>query len=185
MRLMRPIGPMRAPLRVLFAGALTQRKGLADLFAAMKLVNSRDVELVVMGSLLRPLSWYRAQFSPFTYEAPRPHAEVLRLMQSCDVLVLPSIVEGRALVQQEAMACGLPVIATRNAGAEDLIVEGETGFLVPIRSPEAIAEKISWCAANRATVSGMGIAAQDRAAKLTWRGYGEKVLAAIRALTGE
>ncbi len=35
-------------------------------------------------------------------------------MQSCDVLVLPSIVEGRALVQQEAMACGLPVIATKN-----------------------------------------------------------------------
>ncbi len=174
-----------APLRVLFAGALTQRKGLADLFAAMKLVNSRDIELVVMGSLLQPLSWYRAQFSPFTYEAPRPHAEVLRLMQSCDVLVLPSIVEGRALVQQEAMACGLPLIATKNAGADDLIVEDETGFLVPIRSPEAIAEKISWCAANRATVSGMGIAAQDRAAKLTWRGYGEKVLAAIRALTGE
>ena len=174
-----------ARLRVLFAGALTQRKGLADLFTAMRLVDSRDVELVVMGSLLQPLSWYRTQLSPFTYEAPRPHAEVMRLMQTCDVLVLPSIVEGRALVQQEAMACGLPVIATRNAGADDLIADGETGFLVPIRAPEALAEKISWCAANRATVSGMGIAAQDRAAKMTWRGYGEKVLAAIRALTGE
>ena len=173
------------PLRVLFAGALTQRKGLADLFAAMKLVASKEVELVVMGSLLRPLAWYREQFPHFIYEPPRPHRDVLRLMRTCDVLVLPSIVEGRALVQQEAMACGLPLIVTKNAGGDDLIVEGETGFLVPIRAPEAIAEKINWCATNRASISGMAIAAQRRASELTWHGYGEKVLAAIRSLTGE
>lgn len=169
------------PLRVLFAGSMTQRKGLADLFAAMKLIDSSAVELVVMGSPLQPLAWYRDRLARFTYEPPRPHAEVLRLMRSCDLLVLPSIVEGRALVQQEAMACGLPVIATRNAGADDLITDGETGFLVPIRSPEALAEKISWCASNREATYGMGIAAQSRAAQLTWRGYGEKVLAAIQA----
>ena len=174
-----------SPLRVLFAGALTQRKGLADLFAAMKLVDSTKVELVVMGSLLQSLPWYRQQGPRFTYESPRPHRDVLRLMRTCDVLVLPSIVEGRALVQQEAMACGLPLIATRNAGADDLIEEGETGFLIPIRSPEAIAEKISWCASHRERISGMGIAAQRKAAELTWRGYGGKVLAAIRSLTGE
>ena len=174
--------PASGRLRVLFAGALTQRKGLADLFAAMKLVDSAEVELVVMGSLLRPLAWYREQLPHFTYEPPRPHAEVLRLMRSCDVFVLPSLVEGRALVQQEAMACGLPLIATRNAGGDDLITDGETGFLVPIRSPEALAEKISWCAEDRKRTYGMGIAAQRRAAQLTWRGYGEKVLAAIQAL---
>ncbi|MFL6567621.1 MAG: glycosyltransferase family 4 protein, partial [Chthoniobacterales bacterium] len=157
-----------APLRVLFAGAMTQRKGLADLFAAMKLVDSAAVELVVMGSALMPLEWYR-QRGNFTYEPPRPHAEVLRLMQTCDVFALPSIVEGRALVQQEAMACGLPLIATKNAGGGDLISDGETGFLIPIRSPEGIAEKISWCAAHRNDTSGMGIAAQKRAAALTWR----------------
>ena len=151
----------------------------------MKLVDSKEIELVVMGSLLRPLGWYREQFSSFIYEPPRPHHDVLRLMRSCDVLVLPSIVEGRALVQQEAMACGLPLIVTKNAGGDDLIAEGETGFLVPIRSPQAIAEKISWFAANRASISGMTIAAQRRASELTWPGYGQKVLAAIRSLTGE
>jgi glycosyltransferase involved in cell wall biosynthesis len=170
-------------LRVLFAGALTQRKGLADLFAAMKLVNSKQIELVVMGSLLRPLNWYRDRCADFVYEPPRPHGEVLRLMQSCDVFVLPAIVEGRALVQQEAMACGLPVIATKNAGADDVIVDGETGFLVPIRSSESIAERISWCAANRSLVDGMGIAARKRAAEFTWRAYGECIVAAVRGLT--
>ena len=178
-------GKRTGPLRVLFAGAMTQRKGLADLFAAMSLVGRSHVELVVMGSLLRPLEWYRERGGEFTYERPRPHSEVLRLMRSCDVFVLPSIVEGRALVQQEAMACGLPLIATKNAGGDDLISEGETGFLVPIRSPHALAEKISWCAENRGAMSGMGIAAQRRAAELTWRGYGESVVAAIRSLTGE
>ena len=150
----------------------------------MKLVTSKEIELVVMGSLLRPLTWYREQFPRFIYEPPRPHRDVLRLMQTCDVLVLPSIVEGRALVQQEAMACGLPLIVTRNAGGDDLIVEGETGFLVPIRSPEAIAEKIDWCASNRGSIAGMAIAARRRASELTWHDYGERVLAAIRSLTG-
>src|ERR1700681_1481049 len=150
------------PLRVLFAGALTQRKGLADLFAAMNMINSREIQLVVMGSLLQPLAWYRQRFYDFVYESPRPHEDFLRLMRSCDVFVLPSIVEGRALVQQEAMACGLPLIATRNAGADDLIEEGVTGFLVPVRSPEVMAEKIAWCAANRSLLSGMGIAARER-----------------------
>jgi glycosyltransferase involved in cell wall biosynthesis len=174
-----------SPLRVLFAGALTQRKGLADLFAAMKLIDTKAIELVVMGSLLQPFDWYRERFPNFTYEPPRSHRAVLRLMQSCDIFVLPSIVEGRALVQQEAMACGLPLIATRNAGADDLIEEGVTGFLVPIRSPRAIAEKISWCISNRSRISGMGIAAQERASHLTWRAYGETVVTAIRELIGE
>jgi glycosyltransferase involved in cell wall biosynthesis len=167
------------PLRFLFAGALSQRKGLADLFAAMKLVNSNDAELVVMGSPILTMQFYRNQFPQFIYEPPRSHTAVLRLMRSCDVLVLPSIVEGRALVQQEAMACGLPLIVTRNAGGEDLINEGVTGFLVPARSPASIAEKIEWFLENRDKLPGMSIAARAKAAELTWRAYGEEILHAI------
>jgi glycosyltransferase involved in cell wall biosynthesis len=178
-------GSGERPLRVLFAGAMTQRKGLADLFAAMKTIDSKQAELIVMGSLIRPLNWYRQRLSNFVYEPPRPHVDILRFMQSCDVFVLPSIVEGRALVQQEAMACGLPVIATKNAGADDLIVDRETGFLIPIRSPESIAEKIRWCAQNRSQLSGMGIAARRRASERTWPTYGDTVVAVIRALINE
>lgn len=167
------------PLRFLFAGALSQRKGLADLFAAMKLVNSSQAELVVMGSLILPMQFYRNQFADFIYEPPRAHAAVLSLMRSCDVLVLPSIVEGRALVQQEAMACGLPLIVTRNAGGEDLIIEGETGFLVPAGSPEAIAEKMEWFLENRGKLPGMRAAVRAKAAELTWPAYGDKILHAI------
>jgi glycosyltransferase involved in cell wall biosynthesis len=173
-------GTHTRPLRLLFAGALTQRKGLADLFAAMKLVPPKETELVVMGSPILPMSFYRGEFPEFVYEPPRAHADVLRLMRSCDVLVLPSIVEGRALVQQEAMACGLPLIATRNAGGEDLIVEGKTGFLVPTGAPAAIAEKIVWFLENRPQLPAMSAAARAKAAELTWPDYGDKILHAIR-----
>jgi glycosyltransferase involved in cell wall biosynthesis len=166
-------------LRFLFAGALSQRKGLADLFAAMKLVNSQDAELVLMGSAILPMPFYQNQFRGFTYEPPRPHEAVLRLMSSCDVLVLPSIVEGRALVQQEAMACGLPLIVTRNAGGEDLVLEGETGFLVPAGDPETLAEKIEWFLQNRDKLAGMREAVRAKAAKLTWAAYGDQILHAI------
>jgi glycosyltransferase involved in cell wall biosynthesis len=166
-------------LRLLFAGALTQRKGLADLFAAMKMVNAANVELVVMGSLVLPMKFYRNEFSGFTYEPPRAHPEVLRLMRSCDVFVLPSIVEGRALVQQEAMACGLPLLVTRNAGGEDLILEGKTGFLVPPRDPDALAEKINWFLENRDQLPAMKEAARAKAAELTWHAYGQQILHAI------
>jgi glycosyltransferase involved in cell wall biosynthesis len=167
------------PLCLLFAGALSQRKGLADLFAAMKMLKPGNAELVVMGSQILPMQFYRKQFEDFIYEPPRSHPGVLRLMRSCDVLVLPSIVEGRALVQQEAMACGLPLIVTRNAGGEDLIIEGETGFLVPAGSPEAIAEKIEWFVGNRGKLPGMRVAARAKAAELTWLAYGDAILHAI------
>ena len=63
-----------------------------------------------MGSPLARMQFYRQQYSDFIYEPPRPHAEVLTLMQNCDILALPAIVEGRALVQQEALASGLPLL---------------------------------------------------------------------------
>ena len=140
----------KRPLRVLFAGSMGQRKGLGDLFSAVKLLNRGDIELVVMGSLLAPMEFYRSQYKDFVYEAGRPNDQVLALMRSCDVFCLPSIVEGRALVmQEEAMSQGLPLVITPNTGGSDLIIEGTTGFLDPFVTLSAIAEKLAWFADNR------------------------------------
>jgi glycosyltransferase involved in cell wall biosynthesis len=135
----------------------------------------------VLGSPVLPVSFYRAELPGFIYEPPRPQAAVFDLMKSCHVLVLPSIVEGRALVQQEAMACGLPLIVTRNAGGEDLIEEGRTGFVVPTGSPEAIAERISWFCGHPNELPRMSEAARAKAAEYTWFDYGEKIIDAIAA----
>jgi glycosyltransferase involved in cell wall biosynthesis len=166
-------------LRVLFAGSMSQRKGLGDLFAAMRLLNRSDVELIVMGTLQAPMEFYQKEFNVFIHEPSRSHGEVLELMRNCDVFCLPSIVEGRALVMQEAMSQGLPLIITPNTGGEDLIDEGVTGFLVPIRRADQIAEKISWFADNRPALPEMSRAAQTKAGQLTWKMYGQTIANAI------
>ena len=170
----------QGPLRVLFAGSMSQRKGLADLFQAMKILGSHRAELIVMGSPVVPMSFYSRQYPAFRHERPRPHSEFLELMQTCDLLVLPSIVEGRALVQQEALSCGLPLIVTANAGGEDLIREGETGFLVPIRSPQSIAERLDWFLQNRALLPDMRRAAQQMAARCSWETYSRKIISSLQ-----
>lgn len=177
-----PVNTEKRPLRVLFAGSMGQRKGLGDLFHAMKLINTKHVELVVMGSPLADMSFYRNQFPYFRYEAGRPFNEVLELMKSCDVFCLPSIAEGRALVMQEAMSQGLPLIITPNTGGEDLIIEGETGFLIPIRSPELIAEKINWLANNRQVVTEMGRLAQLHSERYSWQLYGQHIVNELKTI---
>jgi glycosyltransferase involved in cell wall biosynthesis len=170
------------PLRVLFVGSMGQRKGLGDLFNAIHLLNRSDVELVVLGSPILPIEFYKEQLSNFVFEKSRPHADVLKLMQSCDVFCLPSIAEGRALVIQEAMSQGLPIIITPNTGGEDLVIEGNTGFLVPIRSPEKIAEKINWFAENRDQIPEMGMKARELAETLSWQKYGDRIVSGIKEL---
>ncbi len=159
------------PLKVLFAGTMTQRKGLSDLFEAMKLLNTKNFELHVLGSPVVELDFYKQQYAEFIHHPPCSHAEVLKLMQSCDVFVLPSIVEGRALVQQEALACGLPIIVTKNAGAEDLVADGTAGFLVPIRNPNAIAERLNYLHLNRDKLAMMKVAAHAKSQQVTWESY--------------
>jgi glycosyltransferase involved in cell wall biosynthesis len=170
------------PLRVLFVGSMGQRKGLADLFQAMHLLKGENIELVVMGSPLADLGFYRSHYADFTHEKGRPHAEVLALMRSCDVFCLPSLYEGRALVMQEAMSQGLPIVITPNTGGDDLVIEGKTGFLVPIRSPEKIAEKLAWFNQNRQELPAMSEAAVRHAASYTWKNYSAVVIDAMRKL---
>jgi glycosyltransferase involved in cell wall biosynthesis len=77
---------------------------------------------------------------------------------------------------QEAMSQGLPLIITANTGGHDLIIEGKTGFLVPIRSPQAIADKISWFESNRDKTYEMGLQAQLHAESYTWDNYAKTII---------
>jgi glycosyltransferase involved in cell wall biosynthesis len=84
-----------------------------------------------------------ARYSKFCrYLGVKDRRELHRYYSQGSVFVMPSIEEGIALVQGQAMACGLPVIATTNTGAEDLFTDGIEGFIVAIRDPEAIREKL-------------------------------------------
>ena len=163
-------------LKLLFVGSMSQRKGLADLFEAMKLLKREPISLSILGQPSMPMEFYRKQFSKFEYFPPCTNQRVREIMKAHDALVLPSIVEGRALVQQEALSCGLPIIVTPNAGGTDLVDEGKTGHLVPIRSPEKIAEAISMLKRKSAEKNEIQKWCQTKASFYTWSNYAQRIV---------
>jgi glycosyltransferase involved in cell wall biosynthesis len=129
--------------RIIFGGGLTLRKGvhyLLQAFAELKLPNA---ELLLIGPVteeIKPfLKKYEGSYKRIDY---RPLAKLHQYYSQGSVFVLPSIEEGLAMVQPQAMACGLPVIATTNTGGEDIIRDGEDGFIIPIRDVPALKDKI-------------------------------------------
>ena len=163
-------------LKLLFVGSMSQRKGLADLFEAMKLLKCEPVSLSILGQPSMPMEFYRNQFSEFKYFPPCSNQKVRAIMKGHDALVLPSIVEGRALVQQEALSCGLPIIVTPNAGGEDLVDEGITGHLVPIRSPEKIAQAIRAMIENKNHKEEIRKLCQKKAMEYSWASYAQNII---------
>lgn len=157
------------PLRVLFVGGLSQRKGLSYLFAAMQLVGPRAT-LTLVGRAPADVR------CPALTAALRAHRHIpslapeslFELMCQHDVLVLPSLFEGFGLVLSEAMAQGLPVIATPHTAAPDLFSGEDAGAIVPIRSAEAIAEAMLGLAADAGCREAMALAARRIAERADW-----------------
>ena len=114
-----------------------------------------------------------------------PQAQLPAIMSSSHVMVLPSIEEGLALVQGQALACGCPVLATPNTGSEDLFSDGVEGFIVPVRDPAALADRLQLLADDPALQRRMSEAALARVKRLGgWRHYGDLWEALLLRLTG-
>jgi glycosyltransferase involved in cell wall biosynthesis len=163
---------------VIYVGQITARKGIGYLLRAVEpLVKRRQVELWLVGEIDPRIRRLLDQYaSTFEYKGVCPRGDLWRLYSQSSVLVLASVEEGLALVQAQAMACGVPVIATTNTGAEDLFTDGVEGFIVPIRSPEAIREKLQWMMDNSELHDQMARAALERVESLGgWDRYGECV----------
>ncbi|MGC2759179.1 glycosyltransferase family 4 protein, partial [Candidatus Binatus sp.] len=143
--------------RVLFVGTVSLRKGLPYLFEALAGFGHPEVELCVIGALEAEMRPLMAKYEgTYRYLGAVPRGELHKHYSQASVLVLPSIEEGLALVQAQAMACGVPVIATENTGAADLFTDGVEGFIVPIRDARAIREKILTLYENPAMREQMG-----------------------------
>jgi glycosyltransferase involved in cell wall biosynthesis len=108
------------------------------------------------------------------------HTEVLQELQHHDVMAFPSLFEGFGLVVLEAMACGVPVIATPNGAAPDIIHDGQDGFIVPIRDSHALAEKLELLSNDRALLAYMSDAARRTAAQHSWQLYRERLAEVVR-----
>ena len=176
----REVTDASAPLRVLFVGGLSQRKGIAELFEAVEMAGSAVTLTVVGRKSTGECPALNAACTRHSWIPTLPHAQVLEQMRRHDVFVFPSLFEGLALVQGEAISQGLPVITTPNSGGEDILRDGVDSFVVPVRSPAAIAEKLLLLAADRARLKQMSDAALERARELTWAAYQQRVVAAVR-----
>jgi glycosyltransferase involved in cell wall biosynthesis len=106
-------------------------------------------------------------------------------MSRSHVLVLPSVEEGLALVQGQAMACGCPVVATAATGAEDLFTDGVEGFILPNRDPDALALRLQQLADAPALRQQFSAAALARVHHLGgWDRYGDQWDRLLHSLTG-
>jgi glycosyltransferase involved in cell wall biosynthesis len=178
-----PMPKADSKFRVLFVGGASLRKGIGYLFEALRpLVEKGLCELWLIGGLdsaAKPLLAKNQDI--FVYKGVQPRATLASVYSQGSVLVLPSIEEGLARVQAQAMACGLPVIATTHTGAENLFSDGVEGFIVPIRDPLAIRAKVEWMMGHATERAAMGAAALERVKGLGgWDRYGEQCLAMYR-----
>ena len=184
-----PVGEPRRPtrredpLRVLFVGQIGQRKGVGYLLDAVDRLGAAG-KLTLLGRPLDVPPVLKRAFERHRWIESAPHPEVLRLMREHDVLVFPSLFDGFGLVILEAMAQGTVVIATPNTAAPDLLDDGRDGFIVPIRSADAIAGRLTQLAEDRGLLAQMSEAARQTAARRTWEEYRRKVIEAVRAAVG-
>jgi alpha-maltose-1-phosphate synthase len=177
-------GQPEHPFRVLFMGQVGIRKGVPYLLETWRRLGWRDAELWLVGRVepgFRDLlqQWAGVPGVRLLGNARDPRTSY----QQADVFALPSIEEGSALVCYEALACGLPVVTTPNAGSP--LRNGEEGLIVPVRDVDALAGSLEQLRANPALRRTMGQAARCQAESLTWHRYGDALAGLYESLAGQ
>jgi len=145
------LGLPRDELIVSYVGKLVPRKGVDTLIEAMGLLARRDARVPLLvaagiGEMRQSMEDRATQLgisSRVRFLGKIPHGDVPIAIAAGNVFVLPSLSEGQPTVVCEAMACGRPVVATAVDGTPEIVCDGETGFLVPPRDPERLADALA------------------------------------------
>ena len=196
-----PPPPGESGLRLIYAGSLSVRKGISDLLAGFAGAALPNAQLTLVGGDTPELALLLARQPDNVKQlGHRPQAELVEHYGQAHCFVMASIEEGMAMVQMQALACGLPLICTPNTGGEDLlrlqgaepqqqahgVQEFAAGYLVPIHCPEAIA----WCLQRLAEVPGEWERKREATlrlaqSELSWSAYGERAIGNYRRLLTE
>ncbi len=165
------------PLRLLYAGTLTQRKGLSYLLeAAESWAGGKEVELHLVGGIQGSGKAFEKRRQLVHYRPAVSQAEMFQLYTEFDALILPTLFEGFGLVLVEAMAAGLPVIATSHSMAPDIVEQGSNGWIIPIRDEAAIRDAVQQLRSlDDEAYSAMRRAARTSALQFTWENYAHKL----------
>jgi glycosyltransferase involved in cell wall biosynthesis len=172
--------PARTPFKVIYAGQLTQRKGLSYLLRGYRKFRRADTELTLVGSMVGGPGPLRPHAELFVHVPHQTRPALAHRYRSSHVFVFPTLVEGMGLVVLEAMACGLPVIVTAN-GPGDIVRDGIDGFIIPERSAEAVCEKLELLYRDPERRAAMGRSAARRAREFSWQAYAAGVMGCLAA----
>jgi glycosyltransferase involved in cell wall biosynthesis len=163
-----------APLRVLYAGALSLRKGMWDLAAALAAIHELPLDVRLAGSPMAEAASVMARMGPRVRGlGPVPQRDLPAVYWDADVFVFPTIEDGFGVVLSQAMAAGLPVICTSHSAGPDLIHDGVDGWVVPVRSPQTLADRLTWCHTHREALCGMAAVATSTRASRDWTNVAE------------
>lgn len=175
--------PPKLP-RFINIGGIGLRKGHQYLFRAFRELKKKlpEAELVCVGAYKHDIGNERKNWNgSFRHENFLPHSELAQLLRTSTALVLPSVEEGFARVIPEAMASGLPVIATYESGATTVVQDGVEGILVKGRDCATLADAMLRLASDPELCGRMGEAASRKAAfRNNWQDYGDRLLEEYR-----
>ena len=165
------------PFRIISVGKLGLRKGTLDLLAAAQQLGS-SVEVRLLGGNDLPQRLQKQYWGGnIEHVGHLPYLEVPSMLRWADAFVFPTIFEGSSLASYEALAAGLPVITTPNCGS--VVRDGIDGWLIPIRSPDAICSAVTRLMEDEDMWLRMSNSASQRAREFTWERYGETLVSAL------
>ena len=175
------IGPstrISSPLRVLWLGQVNVRKGIHYLMEAARLVEGRDIHFDVVGPIGITRETVETAPSNMTFHGSVSRDLIADYYGNADVFVLPTLSDGFAITQLEAMAYGLPVITTPNCGK--VVRDGINGFVVPIADAKALAEAVLRFDQDRGLAPRMSAECRDTVKGFSIDNYGERLMGIIK-----
>ncbi len=158
-------------LVVLFVGSMVARKGLIPLLSAWEAMPQNSAHLIIIGRGTTDSNLLRELPAHCEIRHNVEHAELVRLYNEADLLAVPSVAEGFGMVYLESLACGTPVLASKNTGAADIISEGKNGWIIEPLDVDALTERLRWAARNITAVREMRACALETGRFFTWERF--------------
>jgi glycosyltransferase involved in cell wall biosynthesis len=160
------------PLKLLFVGTVTLRKGVDFLLATLVKISHLNITTTIIGPVgdgFQIQSYLKSDLR-ITYYPFLHHEQLAKKMQACDVFVFPSFLDSWAMVVIEAMASGLPVIITENTGAAEAVTN-KAGIVIKTGNKEQLQEAIEYYYHNRSQIKTVGLHARSIAEQYSWENY--------------
>jgi glycosyltransferase involved in cell wall biosynthesis len=171
------------PLRFIYAGGCSIRKGTPVLLEAWEKAQLREAELSLVGSWQLAEDRLKRLPRGVKFVGPVGPERLRELYRESDVFVFPSFFEGFGLVLLEAMACGLPAIASDRSAGPD-VLDDSCGRVVAAGDLEQLVEMLRWFGTHRNQLPEMKRAARAKAETFTWKKYRTAVSEAVGPYAG-